>query len=321
MPQWLARGMFVKAANSFHVDADRLIPVQISQPIASIGSNSSATAVAAAEGSWAACPDSSFNEILAVQGLGIALLDQPQLVAACSKQLQEAANNSAAALDKVAAADAGDTKQAQSCMQGSVVSGSIAQLHEQQLLQQPQQPEQLQWAAVLAGTSCETLLRAQRKAAHKGHDQQRQLLHWLERQCWARRRHSRCLRHPLFPGCRRRLRVHKAAAAAAADAGMPVLPSGLVYPNWGLLQPRVPPGSCKDYRAFPALALQQPAEYNASSADSYTEAVSDYAVEVVAQDGRAAPVLWSVLEQAQMQWFPQAVEWMNSNKAIQQLVV
>ncbi|WIA15096.1 hypothetical protein OEZ85_001790 [Tetradesmus obliquus] len=79
--------------------------------------------------------------------------------------------------------------------------------------------------------------------------------------------------------------------------------------------------SCKDYRAFPALALQQPAEYNASSADSYTEAVSDYAVEVVAQDGRAAPVLWSVLEQAQMQWFPQAVEWMNSNKAIQQLVV
>jgi hypothetical protein len=332
MPQWLARGMLVKAANSFHVTADRLIPLQISQPSASsdLSSNDAAAAAAAVAGSFEgirrACPEDTFREFMAVQGLGVALPDQAQLAAVCSQKLaegrsdsdstEELSNSRAAAT----AAYSGETEQAQSCMQRSQVSSNILQLHEQQLLQQLQQPGQLQWAAVLAGSSCEAQLKAQRKAAHYGDTQQKQLLHWLERHCWVQRQQARCRRHELLPGCQRRSR--RVQNAAAADANTPVFPAVLVYPNWSLLQPRAPPGSCKEYKAFPALALQQPGDYTAAGADRHTDAAGIGSDESqVDVNAGHKDVMWSALERAQLQWFPQAVAWMSRNETIKQLVV
>jgi hypothetical protein len=320
MPQWLARGLFVKAVDAFYVDAERLIPLQISSPSSGSKEDSKETGspAAAAAAKWSTCPEATFEQFLAVQGLGVGLLDQPDLVAACSKQLQqklEEEDDGSRAGWEAALATHASSKQASRCMQGSAVNGDIRQLNQQQLLQRSNEPGQLQWAAVLAGgNNCDLLLKAERKAMYHGEGQHKELLHWLERFCWSQRHDARCRTYRLL-GCQRHRRVHSTAAAAAAAAPdarvaattAAAVPGVLVYPNWSLLQHREAPGGCKEYRAFPALALQPPGDPTAADADG--------------GDGGEAGVLWSALDRAQVVWFPKAVAWMNSNEAIKGLVV
>jgi hypothetical protein len=321
MPQWLARGLFVKAVDAFYVDAVRLVPLQVSSPSISSKGDSKETGspAAAVTAKWSSCPKATFGQFLGVQGLGVGLLDQPDLVAVCSKQLQqklvEEDDGSTAGLEAALAANA-SSKQASSCIQGSAVNGNIRDLNQQQLLQRTNEPGQLQWAAILAGgDNCDLLLKAERKTMYHGEGQHKELLHWLEKFCWSQRHDARCRTYRLL-GCQRHRRVHSTAATATAPnarvavpiVAAAVVPGVLVYPNWSLLQHREAPGGCKEYRAFPALALQQPGNTSAASANG--------------SDGvQAASVLWSALDRAQVVWFPQAVAWMNSNEAIKELVV
>jgi hypothetical protein len=309
MPQWLGRGLFVKAVDAHYVDAERLIPLNIRYPSSSSEEGSKATGSSAAAANRSTCPEATFAQFLGVQGLGVGLLGQPDLVAVCSKQLQQKLDeedyDSTAGFEGLLVAKA-SSKHASSCMQGSAVNGDTRQLNQQQLLQQANEAGQLQWAAVLAGGSnCDLLLKAERKAMYLGDGQHKQLLRWLEKFCWLQRHDARCRSHRL-PGCQRHRNVHS-IPAATAHVPAAALPYVLVYPNWGLLQHREAPGSCSDYRAFPAVALQQPGDISAGDADG--------------SDGDQAGVLWSALDRAQVVWFPQAVAWMNSNKAIKELAV
>jgi hypothetical protein len=319
MPQWLARGLFVRAVDAHYVDAQRLIPLKVSLQGSSNGGSSTAAGGAAAAVTWSVCPEESFEQFLGVQGSGIGLSDQPDLVSVCNAQLQQKLeqedDDTAVAIENMSEATA-SSEQARSCLRSSAPNGDIRQLNQQQLLQQADEPGQLQWASVLLGSSnCDLLLRAERKAMYHGEGQQhKELLHWLEKLCWSQRHDARCRTYgQQLPGCQRHRRVHNTAAAAAAPhtrmaataaAAAAVVPRVLVYPNWSLLQPREAPGSCSAYRAFPALALQQPGTAEGDGSD-----------------GGEAGVLWSALERAQLLWFPQAVAWMNANEDIRELVV
>lgn len=316
LPHWLARRIYVKDIDVFKVDPSQLIPLHINRvPVESLKGEQQAAG-------FQACPERTWQDWMAVQGLGIPLTPQPQMMAACMEQLAKqpkqrmvtasSRNNSDSDITGKAVirhlTNTSLKHQAASCME------SVPPVDQLQALQQQQKAHhhgsgQLQWASLLSGNQAfDQLLDALSnhhsiKAAPSWGlststaQEVNRLVQWL--------RQSQQQDQAGTPGS---LSVDTAAVAST-------IPTVLQFPNWELLRPAHAPGSCRSTRAFPALKLQQPGNLQLSANAAASRATAG-------GKGEQEPdVAWHVVEYLNTDWFPQVVQWMRSHSDIEKILM
>jgi hypothetical protein len=272
MPEWVGSRLS-DHPNIFTMNATRLVPLQVEQPVAATN--------------MVTCPHAVLAQFLRVQALGLALLPQPWLMAACSKELSQllenAASNSSSSREGVASgryslrqlhARQLQQESADACMQVPRAAGHLEQLLQQQVAQQQLGP--VQWASVLVG----------RAAADE-------LVHAL----------SAPANTPA--GVAQHEREDLAQWLAAAHT-----PDVLQYLNWHLMAVKKAPAACTAAGpgrvanadgAMPVLQLRHPGSSSGG-----------------AQSG--SPAAWSALELAQVVWLPEAVKWIQETELIKKHV-
>lgn len=284
MPEWVGTRLS-NHPNIFAMNATRLVLLQVEQP------------AAAAPKGLHACPQDVWGRFLRIQALGVALLPQPALLAACEGQLSQllphdaATTSSSNGSSKGGEALAGMQQQVQirrllqapvdACTHVQHAAGSLEQLLQQQAAQQQLAPA-VQWASVLAGQpAVDELVHALSAADHTPAgvaDLEREgLAKWL----------------------------------AAAEP-----PAMLQYLNWHLMAAKKAPAAC---------AAAGPGRV--ANADGAMPVMQLRQAGGLQDDGGAGhskkfkmPAAWSALELAQAVWLPEAVKWIQGSELLRKHV-